>query len=432
MSQVNLRSNNVPIPEHYSVIIVGGGQAGLSLSYYLQQYAIDHLVLEKQTLTHTWRHQRWDTFCLVTPNWQCALPGHPYVGNDPNGFMKKEEIIQYLDGFIASVKAPVKEHTAVLSVKVREVGGFEIITTNGEFIADQVVVASGGYHIPIIPRMAERLPQSVMQVHSEQYKSTAFLPEGNVLVVGSGQSGAQIAEDIHLTGKKVYLAVGDAPRCARFYRGKDVVEWLAEMDYYDLPMNEHPLREGVRDNTNHYLTGRDGGRDIDLRKFANEGMELYGLLLDFKDGKFKFSPDLGRSLDQADSVYNRINQSIDQYIIKNGITAPKGEMYEALWQPKSERTELDLAAAGITSIIWCIGFKPDFSWVDVPVFNGQGYPSHYRGITPHAGLYFLGLPWLHTWGSGRFSGIARDALFLADTIKAHQLVPAQSKMKATA
>ena len=436
MSQPHLRSDKSPIAQHYSVIIVGGGQAGLSQSYYLQQAAIDHLVLEKNTLTHTWRNQRWDSFCLVTPNWQCALPGYPYTGNDPNGFMKKHEIIQYLDGFIAAVKAPVKEHTAVLSVKALEAGGFEVVTSNGVLTADQVVAASGGYHIPIIPRMAERIPDSVMQVHSEQYKNVASLPAGNVLVVGTGQSGAQIAEDIHLTGKKVYLAVGDAPRCARFYRGKDVVEWLADMDYYDLPVNEHPLREGVRDNTNHYLTGRDGGRDIDLRKFANEGMELFGLMHDFKDGVFKFTPDLGKSLDQADSVYNRINQSIDHYIEKNGITAPKSEVYQAVWQPKFERTDLELAAAGITSIVWCIGFKPDFSWVDVPVFNGHGYPSHYRGITPHTGLYFLGLPWLHTWGSGRFSGIARDAKFLADTINAkqknQQLAPAQSRMKATA
>ena len=431
MAELNLTTKETMV-EHYSVIIVGGGQAGLSLSYYLQQYAIDHLVLEKHTLTHTWRHLRWDTFCLVTPNWQCTLPGYPYVGNDPNGFMKKDEIIDYLDGFIASVKAPVKEHTTVTCVKSLKKGGFEVVTSKGIFTADQVVAASGGYNIPIIPRMAERLPDSVMQVHSEQYRNPKALPAGNVLVVGSGQSGSQIAEDIHLAGRKVYLAVGDAPRCARFYRGKDVVDWLAEMDYYDLPVDEHPLREGVRDNTNHYLTGRDGGRDIDLRKFASEGMELFGLLHDYKNGTFKFLHNLTDSLDQADKVYNRINQSIDKYIESNGIEAPVGQVYQPVWQPEKERSELNLEAAGITSIVWCIGFRPDFTWLDVPVFNGHGYPSHYRGITPYAGLYFLGLPWLHTWGSGRFSGIARDAKFLAESIKGRQLLSLQSRMKATA
>jgi putative flavoprotein involved in K+ transport len=433
MSQItSLNAPQQPINKHYSVIIVGGGQAGLSLSYYLKQYGIDHLVLEKNTVTHTWRTQRWDTFCLVTPNWQCALPGYPYTGNDPNGFMVKNEIIEYLDGFIKMVAAPVLEGTEVKSVKLNESGDFDVVTTNGEFTANQVVVASGGYHIPIIPRMAERLPASVTQIHSEQYKNAQQLPAGNVLVVGSGQSGAQIAEDLHLDGRKVYLAVGDSPRCARFYRGKDVVDWLADMNYYDMPVGEHPLREGVRDNSNHYLTGRDGGRDIDLRKFANEGMELYGLLQDLDNGVLKFAPDLIAKLDEADLTYNRINASIDKFIAKNGIEAPVGEVYEPIWQPKAERTELDIAEAGITSIVWCIGFRPDFSWVDAPVFNGRGNPSHDRGITPQQGLYFLGLPWLYTWGSGRFSGIARDALFIADSIKARQMIPAKSKVMAAA
>ena len=433
MSQItSINAPQQPIHKHYSVIIVGGGQAGLSLSYYLKQYGIDHLVLEKNTLTHTWRTQRWDTFCLVTPNWQCALPGYPYTGSDPNGFMVKDEIIEYLDGFIKMVDAPVLEGTEVKLVKLNESGNFDVVSTNGEFTATQVVVASGGYHIPIIPRMAERLPASILQVHSEQYKNSQQLPAGNVLVVGSGQSGAQIAEDLHLAGRKVYLAVGDSPRCARFYRGKDVVDWLADMNYYDMPVGEHPLREGVRDNSNHYLTGRDGGRDIDLRKFANEGMELFGLLQDLDDGILKFGPDLIAKLDEADMTYNRINASIDKFIAKNGIEAPAGEVYEPIWQPEAERTELNIAKADITSIIWCIGFRPDFSWVDVPVFNGRGNPSHDRGITPQQGLYFHGLPWLYTWGSGRFSGIARDALYIADSIKARQMIPTKSKIMVAA
>jgi putative flavoprotein involved in K+ transport len=260
------------------VLVVGGGQAGLSISYYLKQAGVDHLVVEKNTLTHTWRNQRWDAFCLVTPNWQCALPGYPYPGDDPHGFMKKDEIIAYLDGFIAMVDAPVIEHTQVKRVKRLDDGTFAVATSQGDFTADQVVVASGGYHTPIVPRMAERLPARVLQLQSSEYRNPQALPEGAVMVVGSGQSGAQIAEDLHLAGRKVVLAVGEAPRCARFYRGRDVVDWLADMKYYDMPVEKHPLREGVRDNTNHYVTGRDGGRDIDLRKFAAEGMELCGRL----------------------------------------------------------------------------------------------------------------------------------------------------------
>ncbi|CAB3778082.1 MSMEG_0569 family flavin-dependent oxidoreductase [Paraburkholderia caffeinilytica] len=402
---------------HYSVLVVGGGQAGLSVSYYLKQAGIDHLVVEKNTVTHTWRQQRWDAFCLVTPNWQCALPGYPYLGDDPHGFMKKDEIIDYLDGFIAHVDAPVIEQAEVKRLKQRDDGVYTIVTTQGDFTAEQVVVASGGYHTPIVPRLAERLPAGIVQLQSSAYRNPQALPEGAVMVVGTGQSGAQIAEDLHLAGRKVVLAVGEAPRCARFYRGRDVVDWLADMQYYDMPVEKHPLREGVRDNTNHYVTGRDGGRDIDLRKFAAEGMELYGRLDDLRDGKFHFAPTLAANLDAADDTYNRINASIDGFIEKHGIDAPAGEVYEPVWRPAEERTTLDLHTSGISATIWCIGFTPDFSWLDAPVFNGRGYPAHTRGITPIEGLYFVGLPWLHTWGSGRFSGIARDAEFVVQAIR---------------
>jgi putative flavoprotein involved in K+ transport len=412
-------------PTHHSVIVVGGGQAGLSASHYLQAHDIDHLVLEKHSLTHTWRNQRWDAFSLVTPNWQCALPGYRYSiehqGNDPHGFMTKDQINAYLAGFVASVNAPALEGVVVQRVVPRVAGGFEVHTSKGEFTADQVIVASGGYHTPIIPRLAERVSPQITQIHSEQYRNSQVLPEGNVLVVGSGQSGAQIAEDLHLSGRKVYLAVGDAPRCARFYRGKDVVDWLAEMGYYDIGVDTHPLREGVRDNTNHYVTGRDGGRDIDLRRFAAEGMELFGRVEGLRGDVLTFSGNLRHSLDSADAVYNRINGSIDKFISEKGIDAPDGDVYSPQWTPSQERTELDLDAAGITSIIWCIGFTPDFTWVEAPVFNGRGHPGHVRGVTAQAGLYFLGLPWLYTWGSGRFSGVARDAEYLVEQIASAQV-----------
>lgn len=407
---------------HYSVIIVGGGQAGLSMSHCLQQRGVDHLVIEKRSLVHTWRTQRWDSFCLVTPNWQCNLPGWPYTGSDPHGFMVKDELNDWLAGFVEQVQAPALEGVSV--EKVSRAGEaaqrFAVETSAGRFTAGQVVVASGGYHKPVVPRMAERLPSSIVQYHSAQYRNPAQLPEGAVLVVGCGQSGAQIAEDLHLAGRKVFLATGNAPRCARFYRGKDVVDWLADMNYYDMPVTEHPLREGVRDNTNHYVTGRDGGRDIDLRRFALEGMELYGLLTGLDGDLLQFQPNLREHLDHADQVFNSINASIDKFIAAHGIDAPPGASYVPVWEPAEERTSLSLRASGITSVLWCIGFLPDFAWVDAPVFNGRGEPMHLRGVTQQAGLYFLGLPWLHTWGSGRFSGVARDAQHLAERIEALQ------------
>jgi putative flavoprotein involved in K+ transport len=407
-------------PSHFPVVVVGGGQAGLSASACLKARGIEHVVFEKHRAMHVWQERRWDNFCLVTPNWQCALPGHPYAGADPHGFMKKDEINAYLAGFKAKVEAPLREGVAVTRVAARDDGRFDVATSAGAFTADSVVAASGGYTVPIIPRGAERLSAAITQLHSEQYRNAAELPDGAVLVVGSGQSGAQIAEDLHLAGRKVHLAVGDAPRCARFYRGRDVVAWLADMDYYNMPVDRHPLREGVRDNTNHYVTGRDGGRDIDLRKFALEGMALYGLLDSIDDTTIAFRPTLKASLDEADRVYNGINASIDKYIAANAIDAPPAAVYAPLWQPADEPASLDLAAAGISSIIWCIGFQPDFRWLDAPVFNGAGHPKHTRGVTAQAGIYFLGLPWLHTWGSGRFSGVARDAEYIVAQIARRQ------------
>jgi putative flavoprotein involved in K+ transport len=401
---------------HDEVAIVGGGQAGLSLSWYLQRQGIEHIVFEKECALHAWRTQRWDSFCLVTPNWQCALPGYGYRGPEPHGFMVKDEIVAWLDGFKRHVEAPLREGVTVLRAKQRGDGRYALTTSAGEFTAGQVVVASGGYHKPIVPRLAERLVPGIVQLHSAQYRNPQALPPGAVLVVGCGQSGAQIAEDLHLAGRRVFLATGDAPRCARFYRGKDVVDWLAEMGYYDMPVHEHPLKEGVRDNTNHYVTGRDGGRDIDLRKFALEGMELYGRLGELHGDTLVFEPNLKANLDHADQIYDGINASIDKYIAARGIDAPPGGAYVPVWEPREERRELNLRAAGIAAVIWCIGFAPDFGWVDAPVFNGRGDPVHVRGVTQQPGLYFLGLPWLYTWGSGRFSGVARDAQYLAERI----------------
>ena len=331
--------------------------------------------------------------------------------------MVKDEIIEYLDGFTKAVDAPLREGVAVERVVPRAEGGFDVRTSEGAYRADAVVAASGGYHEPIVPRLAERLPKSIVQLHSEQYRNPQSLPEGAVLVVGAGQSGAQIAEDLHLAGRSVYLAVGGAPRCARFYRGRDVVAWLADMSYYDMPVERHPLREGVRDNTNHYVTGRDGGRDIDLRQFALEGMELYGALTGFDGESLRFEENLRACLDDADRTYNGINASIDKYIGEAGIDAPPPSVYAPVWTPGAERGSLALEGAGIAAILWCIGFRPDFRWLDAPAFNGAGQPKHTRGVTPCEGVYFLGLPWLHTWGSGRFSAVGRDALYLADHIE---------------
>jgi putative flavoprotein involved in K+ transport len=402
---------------HYPVIIVGGGQAGLALSYCLKERGIDHLVFEKDRVGSAWRSSRWDTFCLVTPNWQCALPGFPYRGDDPYGFMKKDEIVAYLDAYVAHFAPPLHAGVEVQRVAAHPSGhGFALETSIGAFTADNVVVAIGGYHTVTLPRMAERLPRSVVQLHSSQYKNAASLPAGDVLVVGTGQSGCQIAEDLHLSGRRVHLCVGGAPRVARRYRGKDVVEWLDELGYYDLPVHEHPLKEAIRSRPNHYVTGRDGGHDIDLRQFAREGMQLYGRLRDIDANRFVFAPDLKANLDSADLVSENIKTTIDGHIAKNGIDAPTEARYTPVWEPSRETEALAFDAAPISTVIWSTGYGANFRWIEVPAFDGKGYPTHTRGVTSVRGLYFLGLPWLYTWGSGRFSGVARDANFVAEHI----------------
>jgi putative flavoprotein involved in K+ transport len=406
---------------HHTVVVVGAGQAGLAVSYLLKQREIDHVVLEKNRIGHEWRTRRWDSFCLVTPNWQCRLPGFPYAGDDPQGFMGKDEIVRYVEDYARFFQPPLLTGTAVTSVRPRREGGFVVTSSAGTCTADHVVVATGGYHIPSVPRISERLPASIVQLHSSAYRRPEDLPPGAVAVVGSGQSGCQVAEDLHIAGRTTHLFVGSAPRTARRYRGRDVVAWLEDMGYYAMPVHEHPLKERVRAKANHYVTGRDGGRDIDLRQRAREGMRLHGRLLEVGGeggDTLTLADDLTRNLDNADAVSESIKDSIDKFIASRGLEAPVEARYEAVWRPDAaaEARTLSLGAEGITSIIWATGYRPDYGWLEAPVFDGRGAPCHERGVSPLPGLFFIGLPWLYTWGSGRFSGVADDAAYLVDQI----------------
>jgi putative flavoprotein involved in K+ transport len=399
-----------PLKSHYDAVVVGGGQAGLSASYYLSKAGVDHIVVEKKTAAHKWKTERWDAFCLVTPNYQCLLPDHPYDGADPHGFMVKDEILAYLDRFIDKVKAPILEHTEVRLLEPMG-DGFRVETSAGTVTANSVILATSLYADPFIPRAGEKLPEQVLQVHTADYRNPQSLPEGAVMVVGSGQSGCQIAEDLHLAGRKVHLVTGNAPRCARVYRGRDVVDWLTDIGQYDITIAHDGMQKKKHD-TNHYLTGRDGGRDIDLRQFALEGMQLYGRMETVSGGKMIFRPNLQQNLDEADRVYNGINALIDRYITEKNIEAAAPSVYQPVWEPQKEVTELDLAAAGITSVIWATGFTPDWSFAALPIFDGTGYPVQKRGVTSVPSVYVLGLPWLWTWGSGRFLGMAKDADYI--------------------
>ena len=400
---------------HHEVVVIGGGQAGLSMSHRLLARDIDHVVLERERIGFAWREQRWDTFCLVTPNWQCDLPGFAYPGDDPDGFMARDEIVRYLEEYARSFDPPLVE--GVEATRLRARGRcFAVTTTAGTLTADQVVLATGPYQVPNVPRVAERLPADVTQIHSVAYRNAGQLPEGAVLVVGTGQSGCQIAEDLHLAGRAVHLAVGTAPRVARRYRGRDVVGWLDEMGYYAKPIDSFADADAMRFRANHYVTGRDGGRDIDLRAFARDGMVLHGRLTGIADGRVTFAGDLAVNLDAADRVNEGIKDSVDAHIEANGIDAPTEPRYVPVWTPGEAVGELDVRAAGISAVVWCTGFGRDHRWIELPIFDGRGYPTHRRGVSSVPGIYLLGLPWQHTWGSGRFCGVGADAEHLAGQI----------------
>ena len=403
------------------VVIVGGGQAGLSVSKQLCKKGIEHVVFERHRRFHSWRVNRWDSFCLVTPNWQCRLPDFPYEGDDPHGFMPNREIVGYLDAFSQSFDPPIREGVTVTRV-ARRGARYIVETSAGRYEADQVVIASGGYDKPIVPPYADRLDPSIEQMHSRDYRRPSQVAEGSALVIGTGQSGVQIMDDLVRVGRKVHLAVGPAPRSPRNYRGRDATDWLYDMGHYAMTIADHPDPERAVAKTNHYMSGRDGGLEIDLRRFVvDDGLALYGSVCGMDGWKISFLPDLEKNLDDADRSYVGICEQIDAYIERSGIEAPPAPPFEKVWWPKTEITEIDTKALGVTSIIWSIGFRPDYSWIDVDVFDDKGRPIFDRGVCDVPGLYFVGLAWLNTWGSGRFLAIDEDSRFLSEGIAAHSV-----------
>lgn len=407
-----------PIP-HLPVIIVGGGQAGLSVSFYLCKQNIEHLVLERAGKFESWRHNRWDSFCLVTPNWQCRLPGWPYRGDEPNGFMAKDEIVAYLDGFARSFDAPLREGVDVTRVARHELG-YVVETSAGTWTAGQVVIATGGYDQPIVPTFAAELDPSIVQLHSREYRRPSQMPDGGTLIVGTGQSGVQLMDDFYLERRQVHLAVGPAPRSPRKYRGRDATDWLYDAGHYDITIDKHPNPIKALTQTNHYMSGRDGGKEIDLRRYALAGVRLYGSVSGGAGKRLEFLPDLEQNLDDADRSYVGIRDQIDAWIASQGLDVPEEPPFEKLWRPEREITAIDLEKEGITSIIWAIGFRPDYSWLQVDCLDERGKPKYLRGVTNVPGLYFIGLGWLNTWGSGRFLSIDEDSRYLADCIRAHR------------
>jgi len=401
-------------------IIIGGGQAGLAVSYCLGQRGLQHIVLEQAAqAANAWRNDRWDSFTLVTPNWSFRLPGAEYQGDQPDSFMPKSEIVAHLELYVERFRLPVHYNTLVTAVEqnVKE-NGYLVSTVEALMEARNVVVATGLYQKPKLPSFAGALSSRITQVHSRHYRNPQALPEGAVLVAGSGQSGCQIAQELYQCGRKVYLCVGSAGRAPRRYRGKDIYEWLKLTGFIDrTPDKLRSPQEKFASNP--LVSGKDGGMTLNLHQFARDGVTLLGRLQDARDEKVWLAADLKENLAKSDKKEVEIVGMIDEYIQKNGIGVPP-ETLSALRDgyDLDEILELDLQVAGITTIIWAMGYAFDFSMVKFPIFDNDGFPIQKRGATAYPGLFFVGLPWLYKQKSGHLFGVGEDAEYIASLIAA--------------
>jgi len=404
------------LPQRIETVVIGAGQAGLAMSYHLTRAHRAHLVLEKAAaLANAWRNQRWDSFTLVTPNFQVRMPGAEYAGPEPYGFMSRAEVIEYLESYAARFQLPVRCGIEVRSVEPLS-GAYRLVTSAGTLRAENVVVATGLHQAPKIPPFSAAFPAEIQQLHSMQYRNPASLPPGAILVIGTGQSGAQIAEELYQSGRKVYLSIGSAGRVPRRYRGCDINDWLTRMGLFDTNVRE--LKSAADKFAAHpQISGKNGGESLNLHQFARDGVQLLGHVHGCSGGQLLIAPDLHETLARVDQFEIDTVRKIDEYIARAGLAAPPEtltQLRDGYAQPQI--TELNLTAHGIGSVIWATGYAFDFGLVRLPVVDADGYPIQTRGVTRFEGLYFLGMPWLYSRRSGLLFGVGEDAAFLAEHI----------------
>lgn len=400
------------MPADHRVVIVGAGQAGLSVSAFLTEAGVPHVVLDKGAVAGAWA-ERWDSFCLVTPNWTINLPGQSYDGDDPDGFMPRDAFVAYMRRWAEGFGAPVTSGVMVNGI-LRDGSGFALDTSDGRITAEAVVVATATHQHPKIPAVAGELPAGVAQIHAQDYRNPEQLPGGGVLVVGSGQTGCQIVEDLLRAGRDVYLSVGRTGRLPRRYRGRDCITWQRDLQFLDRTpdMLESPAQRFASDP---HVSGRDGGTTISLHDFHRRGATLLGRLAGAEASALRFDATLAEEIAFADAFAARFYASVDDYIARNNLAAPTPTPAELAGgrldddPPIAQRQTLAIDDAGIGSVIWATGFAFDFSWVDFPVTDEFGYPVTQGGATAVDGLYFCGLNYMTKRKSGILYGVAEDA-----------------------
>lgn len=396
--------------KHIEIAVIGAGQAGLAMSHELTLAGIDHVVLERRRLGETWR-RRWDSFCLVTPNWTVRLPGFPYAGDDPHGYMKRDEIVAYLERYARSFGCPLVEGVAVESVRQRAAGGFVLNTSSGALRADVLVLTTGAYQRPHRIAQAQTLPPRLLQLDVEGYRDPGALPAGGVLVIGSGQSGAQIAEELRVAGREVYLSCGRAPWAHRRLAGRDILWWLLESRFMDQKVDSLPS-PNARLLANVMASGHDGGHDLHLRTLQAIGVTLTGRFAGANDREAWFAPDLPQSAAWGDARYAELMSLFRKLAAERGVDLPPGPELEPLDTHAPERLDL----SNLSTVVFAGGFRPDYrSWLPWPdAFDDLGFPLQRDGAsTVVPGLFFLGVHFLRTRKSSLLVGVGEDATVIA-------------------
>lgn len=400
--------------EKTDTLVIGAGQAGVAMSEHLSKLDVPHIVLERSRIAERWRSERWDSLVCNGPAWHDRFPGLAFDA-DPDAFVAKEQVADYFEAYARKFNAPIRTGVEVKKV-TRNLGrpGFTVETSAGVFEAARVVAATGPFQKPVIPAVAPR-DDRLLQIHSAQYRNPAQLPAGAVLVVGAGSSGVQIADELRRAGRKVYLSVGAHDRPPRAYRGRDFCWWLGVLGEWDAA--------AMKPGTEHVtiaVSGARGGETIDFRRLAHEGITLLGMTKAFDSGVVSFQPDLAANIARGDANYLALLDAADAYIARNGLDLPEEPEARRMLPDPACITDpvlsLDLAAAGVGSIIWATGFTQDYSWLQVNAFDDKGKPQHQRGVSSEPGVYFVGLPWLTRRGSTFIWGVWHDAKLIADHI----------------
>jgi putative flavoprotein involved in K+ transport len=383
------------------------------MSAVLQRRGREHVVLERRRVGERWRTERWESLRFQFPNWALELPGYSYSGDDPNGFAHWREVLGVIEDYAASTRAPVREHTEVSALRADD-GGFVLSLSDGTIHARQVVVATGPFQRPRIPKFSEGVAPTVLQTDPTRYRRPEDLPDGAVLVVGSGASGCQIGDELLRAGRTVFLSVSRHRRVPRRFRGKDVTWWLDRMGRFDQTIDSFPGRQWPPSVV---VTGVSGGYDVNVRQMAADGIRVLGRVAGASDGTLAIERNANEVLDEADAAFAGFLEAAREFAAANpDVDLAREETTESAAMPATVAgvESLDLRRENVAAIVWATGYDYDYGWLRVPALDAQGRPLHQRGVSPVRGLYFLGLHWMHTFKSGLLSGVGRDAEYLAE------------------